>query len=161
MKKVLLVFFFYSFLYCELFCQTNTEIIKKLQGFYKQFASENMTESELIEKYGEPNSIERKKTGYLDDAFIYYFFDKIGTFTFLYKSEENITKLCFYKINKNEILRRNVPMTIDGIRDFFNFDFTLLHLEDKDITILGYFGDFTVNFQFKENELVAISWSIH
>ena len=157
MKKVIMIIFNFILLHSVIVAGNITESLKSFCG---EIVPAETTVESLIEKYGEPNSIQRKKTGYLEDAYIYFLYDEIGTFTFFYKSDENVTKFCFFKINENEILKRNIPVTIDEIRNIFNYSFTLRILENKNLTILGYYGDFTVNFQFRENKLIAISWSI-
>lgn len=45
----------------------------------------------------EINSIERKKTGYLNDEIITYYYDSIGYFVFFYKTDEN--KIIFVGYN--------------------------------------------------------------
>ena len=70
MKKYILIFSLILLSCSVIYSQSNTEIDKRLQKFYKQFAHDNMTEVELTEKYGEPNSIERKKTGYLNNEWL-------------------------------------------------------------------------------------------
>ena len=85
MKKYILIFSLILLSCSVIYSQSNTEIDKRLQKFYKQFAHDNMTEVELTEKYGEPNSIERKKTGYLNDEIITYYYDSIGYFVFFIK----------------------------------------------------------------------------
>lgn len=58
MKKNIVIFSLILLSCSVIYSQSNTEIDKRLQKFYKQFAHDNMTEVELTEKYGEPNFIE-------------------------------------------------------------------------------------------------------
>jgi hypothetical protein len=157
MKKNIVIFSLILLSCSVIYSQSNTEIDKRLQKFYKQFAHDNMTEVELTEKYGEPNSIERKKTGYLNDEIIIYYYDSIGDFRFLYKSKKNVTFFVGYNLYADFLCKQNFPMTIEEVEKYFNHKF--YRIEEDEKIYLCYFGAYTINFIFLQNSLVYFIWS--
>ena len=158
MKKIIVIFSLILLSCSVIYIQSNTEIDKRLQKFYKQFAHDNMTEFELTEKYGEPNSIERKKTGYLNDEIITYYYDSIGYFDFFYKTDENKIIFVGYNLYADFLEKQNFPMTIEEVEKYFNH--TFYRIEEDENIYLCYFGAYTINFIFSQNELVDFGWAL-
>ena len=157
MKKYILIFSLILLSCSVIYSQSNTEIDKRLQKFYKQFAHDNMTEVELTEKYGEPNSIERKKTGYLNDEIITYYYDSIGYFDFFYKTDENKIIFVGYNLYADFLEKQNFPMTIEEVEKYFNHKFYRIE-EDENIS-LCYFGAYTINIRFWQGKLTSFVWA--
>lgn len=159
----LIIFLFCTFL---LFSQSSNDDLLKLRllDFFENIVSKETTIDSLIEKYGKPDNVLNKSTGYLDDKIITYSYENIGDFNFFYKTNEN--KIYFWSVNLNNVYINeiNFPITMEGVDNYFNTKFTRIdsHLTPGNVYI-GYFGEFSVNFIFKETDekLYQINWILH
>lgn len=95
-KYFVILFLFNTFL---LFSHsTNDNLLKiRLLDFFQNILSKDATIDLLAEKYGNPNNVINKSTGYLDDKMITYSYENIGDFNFFYKTDEN--KIYFWSVN--------------------------------------------------------------
>ncbi|MBO5143891.1 MAG: hypothetical protein J6J11_00045 [Treponema sp.] len=79
----------------------------------------------------EINSIERKKTGYLNDEIITYYYDSIGYFVFFYKTDENKIIFVGYNLYADFLCKQNFPMTIEEVEKYFNHKFYRIEEDEK------------------------------
>ena len=162
-KYFVILFLFNTFL---LFSHsTNDNLLKiRLLDFFQNILSKDATIDLLAEKYVNPDNVINKSTGYLDDKMITYSYENIGDFNFFYKTDENKIYFWSVNLNSNYINSINFPITMEGVDNYFNAKFNrrVSHLNPGNI-YLGYYGEFSVNFIFKETDekLYQINWILH
>ena len=164
MKKLICSIFFLvnAFL---IFSQSLDDVKLKLKSFFNQIITEDATMNMVTGRYGKPDSVVNKKTGYLDDEMITYSYENIGNFNFFYNTSEKKYYFLSVNLNSNYINKINFPTTMDAVDNFFNTKFNrrVSQLNPGNI-YLGYYNEeFTVNFIFKEEDckLYRISWILH
>lgn len=166
MKKISLFIFFCLFNTFAFFSQESEDdqLKFRLLVFFENIVSIDTSIDTLTERYGEPDLVFNKKTGYLNDEMITYSYENIGDFNFFYKTDERKTYLWSVNLNSKYISTINFPTTMEGVDNYFNSKFSrrISQLNPGNI-YLGYYGEFSINFIFRENDgrLYQINWILH
>lgn len=118
-KYFVILFLFNTFL---LFSHSRNDNLLKIRllDFFQNILSKDATIDLLAEKYGNPDNVINKSTGYLDDKMITYSYENIGDFNFFYKTDENKIYFWSVNLNSNYINSISFPTTIDGVDNYFN-----------------------------------------
>ena len=76
---------------------------------------------------------------------------------FFINQKKNVTFFVGYNLYADFLEKQNFPMTIEEVEKYFNHKF--YRIEEDEKNYLCYFGAYTINFIFSQNELVDFGWA--